>query len=155
MKGPVAPGSWSIKGDPKSLGVADTWDALPLGFTRTTATRVPPPQNTSDTKRRDGLDRLFRTLGHPMRRRIVTALMTSSPRWRDEFETEEFRTAEQERDRVALELHYRHLSKLGEADVIDWKPTTGMVTRGERVEAIRPLLGLLDEHRDELRANWA
>lgn len=112
------------------------------------------PLNSRDVERRVDLDTVFRALSHPMRRRILTALMTDNPRWQDEFETVEFRPEDTDRGSVSIALHHRHLPPLDDAGFIDVEPETGRVSRGENFDDIRPLLELMDDHKEELPDDW-
>lgn len=111
------------------------------------------PINSRHTASRNGLDDVFSALSHTLRRRVLLALMDDNPRRKDEFETVEFRPPEGD-ERVEIQLRHSHLPKLDEAGFIDWEPRTGRISRGEHFEDVRPLLELLDEHRDELPDDW-
>lgn len=86
------------------------------------------------------LDRMFETLADWQRRQILTAMMASTPRWKDEFETEEARPPGTARDTAAIDLQHCHLPRLDEANFIDWDPTTGLITRGANFHEVQPLL---------------
>lgn len=113
-----------------------------------------PPKTGRDNERPVELDRVFRALSKSMRRRVLLALMRKNPREDDEFETVEFRPEDTARETISIELRHAHLPKLDEAGFIDWNEETGVVTRGEDFEEIRPLLELMDDHRDELPGDW-
>lgn len=108
------------------------------------------PVNSRDTDRRLDLDTVLRALSHSMRRRILIALMTDTPRWQDEFETVEFRPEDTDRESVKIALHHRHLPKLTDAGFIDVEPETGRVSRGQNFGEIRLFLELMDDHVEEL-----
>lgn len=112
------------------------------------------PFDEQDTKPGGDLDTVFRTMSHTVRRRILTALLTDNLRWKDEFESPEFRPADTEPESVRIDLHHVHLPKLDDAGFIDWDPEMGQVTRGTIFEEIRPLLELMDDRRSELPGDW-
>lgn len=112
------------------------------------------PINGRPSKGVVDLDEVFRTLSHPVRRRILVAIKEDNPRDREEFETVEYRPAGATDETSSVELHHVHLPRLDAADFIDWNRRTGEVTRGEHFEDIRPLLELMDDHRDELPDDW-
>ena len=113
-----------------------------------------PPICGRDGEKRVDLDNVFNALSHTVRRRILVAIMTDNPRWQDEFETMEFRAENREREPIRIEIYHQHLPLLDEGDFIDWDRETGQIRRGEHFEDIRPLLELLDNHRDELPDDW-
>lgn len=107
-----------------------------------------------DSTGRIGLDEIFHVLSDATRRRILAALADEDPRWEDEFATAEFRPEDADRDRIGIELRHVHLPKLAEFGIIDRDRRTGVVTRGENFEEIRPLLELLDGYSGELPHDW-
>lgn len=54
-----------------------------------------------------------------------------------------------------VSMRHVHLPKLEEYGFIGWDEVSHEVTRGPTFEEIRPLLELLDDHEDELPADWA
>jgi len=91
-------------------------------------------------------------LGHVDRRRLLLALLnaeeTALPIELDRFE---FETAG---SNVPLSFHHNHLPKLEDLGFVDANPGQHCVTTGPRFEEIRPLLELLDTHRDRLPPDW-
>lgn len=110
--------------------------------------------NTPLTESQSTLDQTFDMLTHLSRRRILSTLAQDNPRDTDEFESVDFKPDDEEFEVFKLNLHHRHLPKLAEAEFIDWNRETDTITRGPRFEEIRPLLKLMDDHRDELPENW-
>lgn len=53
-----------------------------------------------------------------------------------------------------LRLHCVHVPKLVEHGFVEWDQDDCDVTKGPRFDEIRPLLELLDDHRDELPGEW-
>lgn len=101
----------------------------------------------------DALNHSFEALSHPYRRRILTRLHERNPREEAEFH-EVTRGGDDDPDRLAVELHHRHLPKLVDAGFVDWDREEDVVTRGPRFEEIAPLVELMVDHRDELPAGW-
>lgn len=112
-----------------------------------------PPTGRSTDYRVD-LDQVFSALAHPTRRRILTAIMDDNPRRQEAFEAVEFRSDDATRETIEIELRHSHLPHLDEAGFVDWRRRTGEVTRGEAFEEIRPLLELMDDHREDLPGEW-
>ena len=104
------------------------------------------------------LDELFEMLSHEPRRRILVAVGRDNPRDEDEIASK-LAATENEGDLDTIELvktklYHVHLPKLDEAGLIDWNRESGRIRRGPRFEEIEPLLGLLDDNRDELPGDW-
>lgn len=102
----------------------------------------------------DPLDRLFASLSHPTRRRILTTLAEDNPRNKAEFESPAFRPDDEPPERFKIELHHTHLPKLDEAGYIEWDRESDTVRRGSAFEEIRSLITLFNEHQHELVADW-
>jgi predicted transcriptional regulator len=90
------------------------------------------------------LDRVYRTLSHPVRRRILLALQTDAPRRVEEFATESATPGSGVRA-GAVGLHHVHLPRLDEAGFVDWEEESEMIRKGHRFEEVRPHLELLRE----------
>jgi hypothetical protein len=100
------------------------------------------------------LDRMFDTLAHPYRRRILLLVSERNPRGEDEFSVEAVATEDDDRELLAVELYHTHLPKLAEAGYVDWDEEGHTIRRGPNFDAIAPLLRLMDDHRDELPDGW-
>ena len=87
-------------------------------------------------------------LRHVDRRRLLLALLnaeeTALPIELDQLEYE---TADRD---VLVSFHHSHLPKLEDLGFVDANPDQHSVTTGPRFEEIKPLLELLDTHRDRL-----
>lgn len=105
-------------------------------------------------ERRVGLDLAFKALSHATRRRVLTSLMKDNPRGQQEFETVEFVPDGPEREPITISLRHTHLPHLERAGFIDWDRDAEQITRGAEFEVIRPLLELMDDHREELPDGW-
>ena len=106
-------------------------------------------------KEPDKLDRLFASLSHPYRRRILALLAEANPRTEDELTRDGpvFDAADPER--AAVDVFHVHLPKVAEAGYVSWDRDAGVVERGPRFEDVAPALRLLDDHRDELPGDWS
>lgn len=96
----------------------------------------------------------FEQLSDPVRRRILVALANRNPRAGDEFTSEDFSVDGEDAERLKTALYHNHLPQLHESGFIDWDSDTNTVTRGPRFDEIAPLVGLLDDHADELPEGW-
>lgn len=100
------------------------------------------------------LDQVFGALNRAPRRRVLSALARRDSRDVRAFEPDDFVPEGRDRDSFVVELHHSHLPHLDAAGFVDWDRESGTVERGPDFGEIRPLLELLDEHRDELPAEW-
>ncbi len=102
-------------------------------------------------------DVMFDALRDPYRRRILLAVADHNPRDEDEFTPDEVGSADaemEELEHLELELFHSHLPKLAEKGYIEWNPETQTIRRGPNFDDIAPLLKLMDDHADELLADW-
>lgn len=103
------------------------------------------------------LDSMFDALRSPTRRRVLLAISENNPREITEFTQNKFAPAnrdEADREQLELQLHHLHLPKLAENGYIDWTPEVRTIRRGSNFDDIEPLLKLIDDHADELPADW-
>lgn len=112
------------------------------------------PLNGRHEESRVDLDQVFRALSHTTRRRVLTSLMKDNPRGQQEFETMEFVPDGPEQETSTVRLRHTHLPHLDDAGFVDWDRESGTVTRGEHFQDLRPLLELMDDHREELPDGW-
>ena len=106
----------------------------------------------------DSLNELFEMLSHGVRRRILITVGRENPQDEDDV-TSKSAANDHEEDDDALELlatqiYHTHLPKLADSGFIDWDRDEGQITRGPRFDEIEPLLRLMDNHQDELPADW-
>jgi len=88
------------------------------------------------------------TLGHVDRRRLLLALLNAEEAALPiELDQLEYETADRD---VLVSFHHSHLPKLEDLGFVDADPDHHAVTTGPRFEEIKPLLELLDTHRDRL-----
>ncbi|WP_227376839.1 DUF7344 domain-containing protein [Haladaptatus halobius] len=91
------------------------------------------------------------------RRRILLAVSNHNPRTEGEFTTDSFtpdETSEDEIEGLKTQLHHVHLPKMADKGYIKWHPITETIRRGPNFADIAPLLKLMDDHEDELPADW-
>lgn len=100
------------------------------------------------------LDRVFDSLCHPSRRRILTLLGDAGPGRADEVTLDAAAAAVDGSDNAAVELAHAHLPKLDGAEYVDWDRDSGTIRRGPRFDDVAPLIELLYDHRAELPAEW-
>lgn len=111
-------------------------------------------QRTTDSA---SLDSMFDALRDPYRRRILTAISDHNPRDINEFTRNKFASIsgdEDDPEQLELQLHHSHLPKLVEKGYIDWNHEAQTIRRGSNFDDIAPLLELIDDHADELPAEW-
>jgi len=97
-------------------------------------------------------DTCLDALRHVDRRRLLLALLnTEEAALPIELDQLEYETAE---SNVLVSFHHNHLPKLEGQGFVDANPDHHSVTRGPRFEEIKPLLELLDTHRDRLPPDW-
>jgi DNA-binding transcriptional ArsR family regulator len=91
------------------------------------------------------------------RRRLLLYLVDGNPEEFDDI-PEHIRVAEhidEEERRTLLEmLETEHLPLLEENGIVEWDRERNVIVRGERFDEIRPLLGLIADHEDELPDDW-
>jgi hypothetical protein len=110
----------------------------------------------SQTTNSASLNSMFDALRDPARRRILLAISDHNPRDITEFSNKFASVNGDEADPEQLEvrLHHLHLPKLAEKGYIDWNPDTQTIRRGSNFGNIAPLLKLMDDHANELPADW-
>lgn len=113
----------------------------------TTTTQIPQTESTT-------LDQLFTCLSHPTRRRILTTLAADNPRDKEEFESPDFKPEDEELALFRTQLYHHHLPHLEEGGYIAWDRDADIITRGPNFEEVRPLIELMNNHQDELPADW-
>ena len=100
-----------------------------------------------------GVDDAFRALADRHRRRLLAALLERNPQ--DEASVPENTSIDStEADEVLFEFYHTHLPMLEQHGYIEWDRGKQSVSKGPNFDEIRPLLELIDRHRDELPAGW-
>ena len=100
------------------------------------------------------LDQLLTSLSNLTRRSILFTLAEDNPRDADELTSPEFNTEDEDFELFAAEVTYEHLPQLDRAGLIEWDHDSDTITRGPNFDEVRPLITLIDEHRDELPDDW-
>ena len=85
------------------------------------------------------------------RRRLLLYLVDGNP---EEFDDIPEHIDEEERRTLLEMLETEHLPLLEESGIVEWDRERNVIVRGERFDEIRPLLGLIADHEDELPDDW-
>jgi hypothetical protein len=98
-------------------------------------------------------DDMVDALADVQRRKLLVALLKHNPQ-----DDAPVVIADSESETNAIErlvtMQHTHLPKLVEYGFIEWNEETHEVMKGPNFNEIRPLLELLDDHEDELPADW-
>lgn len=94
-------------------------------------------------------DAAFGLLANLYRRQILMTLLDHNPEDQTSI-SEDLTTNDTEHEAMRVQLNHVHLPKLEELGVIEWNRDAHVVTRGPTFEELRPLLELINQHRDEL-----
>ena len=98
-------------------------------------------------------DEIMDALGDVQRRKLLVALLEHNPQ--DDAPVV-IADSESESDTVErlVTMRHTHLPKLVDYGFIEWNEDTHEVMKGPNFDEIRPLLELLNNHEDELPADW-
>ena len=105
-----------------------------------------------DHGQRVTFDDMVDALADVQRRKLLIALGEHNPQ--DDSPTVIDPDGETDALERALAMDHVHLPKLANYGFIEWDRVENEVTKGPNYEEIRPLLELLDDHRNELPADW-
>ncbi|MFB6161330.1 MAG: ArsR family transcriptional regulator [Haloferacaceae archaeon] len=94
------------------------------------------------------MDQFCEALANVYRRRVLVALLDGPDA--DVRVPEDVHAGERSTEALRAELYHTHLPHLSTAGLVRWDRETGVVRRGERFEAVEPLLAVLADHADEL-----
>jgi len=97
---------------------------------------------------------IFRALSSAHRRRLLASLLDRDGRQDALYVPEAVHLRGGTTDGCDLELYHTHLPKLDDWGYVRWDEEADEVARGPRFEEIRPLLELVQSHRDELPDGW-
>jgi hypothetical protein len=99
-------------------------------------------------------DEVFDALANEQRRRVLVHMLSHNPEddSKPYIGNIEFEKADVEFFRI--DMKHTHLPKLEEYGFIEWDREEQVVTKGPKFEEIRPILELLENHRDELPEGW-
>ncbi|MEA5388103.1 transcriptional regulator [Haloarculaceae archaeon H-GB11] len=98
-------------------------------------------------------DDMVDALADVQRRKLLVALLEHNPQ--DDAPVV-IADSESESDAVErlVAMQHVHLPKLADYGFIEWNKETHEVAKGPKFDEIRPLLELLENHEDELPADW-
>lgn len=98
-----------------------------------------------------GWNTMFRVLGNEYRRRLLTSLLDHN----DQVKlSETVSLGGPDWDALQTQFVHNHLPMLEEVGYIEWDQDSQQVVKGPRFDEIRPLLTLIEDHRDELPEGW-
>jgi predicted transcriptional regulator len=107
----------------------------------------------TDTAESISFDDMVEALADVQRRTLLVALLEHNPQ-----DDTPVIVADSDGEADAVErlvaMRHVHLPKLADYGFIEWDEDTHEVAKGPKFDDIRPLLELLDEHGDELPADW-
>jgi predicted transcriptional regulator len=93
-------------------------------------------------------------LENQYRRRLLVGLLDHNPQ-RDSVDIpEDVHVGDKELEVLNAGMYHTHLPKLEEAGFIRWDRDRHEVHKGPNFDEIRPLLELIENHRDELPDGW-
>lgn len=98
------------------------------------------------------LDDMLDVMSHIQRRKLLMALIEHNPQ--DDTPSIPVDSGDETSIEQFVQMKHVHLPKLVNHGFIEWDQDTHEVTKGPNFEQIRPLLELLDEHKDELPQGW-
>lgn len=100
-------------------------------------------------------DAILDALRNSHRRRLLVDLMEHDPQQDVGVNVPEaIQVRRADLDDLRVELYHTHLPKLEELGYIRWERGAHEVTKGPNFDEIRPLLELIEDHRDELPRGW-
>jgi predicted transcriptional regulator len=98
-------------------------------------------------------DDIVDALANIQRRKLLIGLLEHNPQ-----DDSPIVIADSDSEANAVErlvtMQHTHLPKLVDYGFIEWDEETHEVRKGPKFDEIRPLLELLDDHEDELPADW-
>lgn len=115
-----------------------------------------PLQNiqTTDMKGDDVWGTIFGALDDVYRRRLLVALLDCSGDDDALSVPEDVHEGDVTLEQLQLDLYHRHLPLLEAAGYVRWDRDAHRVGPGDSFDEIRPVLGCLDDRRDELPDGW-
>lgn len=102
---------------------------------------------------RSSPDLAFRALADSYRRRLLVALLEENSQ-AEIPSLDVVDVGDSPPEILRLEIHHQHLPLLEDLGIITWNRTDHTVSEGPNFDEIRPLVELIDEHRDELPDDW-
>ena len=96
----------------------------------------------------------IRVLSHRYRRELLLALLAENPQDDDDRDPLDLLAEDVDPEILQAELYHKHLPMLEAEGFIEWDRETGKLSKGPEWAAVKPLLALIDTHRDELPEGW-
>ena len=98
-------------------------------------------------------DLAFHALADSHRRRLLLALLERNPQ-ADVPVSEGSDPDPEATEALEVKMYHKHLPTLEELGFVTWDREAQAVSKGPKFEEIRPILELLERHRDELPDGW-
>ncbi|MGM0371170.1 MAG: DUF7344 domain-containing protein [Halobacteriota archaeon] len=103
----------------------------------------------------DKNDLVFETLCDRYRRHILCLLAESdSGPGKERYDLDRRLDIDADSETIRTALHHTHLPRLADAGYIEWDRKSSSIARGPQFDEIKPVVTLLDEHRDRLPSEW-
>lgn len=101
------------------------------------------------------MDAMLKALAHQHRRRLLVELIAQNPQNDDDTQVPvDVSRDSDDVESLLITMYHTHLPKLGQAGLIEWDQESNTVRKGSQFEEIRPLLEIMENHADELPADW-
>jgi hypothetical protein len=98
-------------------------------------------------------DELLEALADGYRRELLIALLEHNPQ--DDGEPDPLNIHDSPEDAVSqFDIFMYHLPMLEKLGIVEWNEATDEIVKGPDWEEFAPLLRLIEEHKDELPAEW-
>lgn len=92
-------------------------------------------------------------VSHRLQRQLLVALFRRNPRDDTPIDSDEFELEDGDLE-ILFDYQHYHLPDLESKGLIDYDREDHSVTKGPLFEEIKPLIELIDEHKDELPPDW-
>lgn len=92
-------------------------------------------------------------LAHRAQRQLLVELLQANPHDDTPVDSDDVEVEDEDVE-LLLDFQHFHLPELEEKGFVDYDRDTHTVTKGPDFEEIKPVLELIDEHRDELPDDW-
>lgn len=97
---------------------------------------------------------IFEVLANEQRRRVLVTLLEHNPQCGKVKVPEDVGVGGTELAKLRIKYYHLHLPKLDAAGFINWNRDSLEIVKGPSFSEIRPLLELIQNHRDELPDGW-
>jgi len=109
---------------------------------------------TSNVTQHRSLDDALDALADRWRRALLLALLESNPQSTDPPAWKIDGGDDEDELDPLVKLRHVHLPKLEDYGFVEWDREADEIRKGPQFAEIRPLLELLDDHREELPSDW-